>query len=137
MKRTAFRIKGKLPRLLNKYSKGHSILRLSREVNYPPSLLARYMVEAMTDLKSKKLTAALRDPTHALNNVSVIAEQYRSAERVRPSPQSTNTTTRLAIEVQEAIAADPLNSPMREKGRHCVGVEYEVVLEHYLRSMSK
>jgi hypothetical protein len=45
--------------------------------------------------------------------------------------------TRLAKEVQEAIAADPMYGPQYDKERHMVGVEYEVVLEQTLLEMGK
>jgi hypothetical protein len=45
--------------------------------------------------------------------------------------------TRLAREVQEAIAADPMYGPQYDKERHMVGVEYEVVLEQTLLEMGK
>jgi len=32
---------------------------------------------------------------------------------------------------------EPVSGPRQDKERHVVGVEYEVVLEHYLRSWGK
>jgi hypothetical protein len=44
-------------------------------------------------------------------------------------------TTRLALEVEEAIGADPMYGPIHDRQRHSIGVEYEVVLEDMLQSM--
>lgn len=46
-----------------------------------------------------------------------------------------SVTTRLALEVEEAIDADPMYGPIHDRQRHSIGVEYEVVLEDKLQSM--
>lgn len=66
-----------------------------------------------------------------LASTEVIAEQYAVSEQ--PPPPA--GTTRLAREVKEAQAADPLYGPEQDKAKHLVGVEYEVVLEHYLKNV--
>jgi hypothetical protein len=48
---------------------------------------------------------------------------------------ATVVTTRLAREVQDAIASDPMYGPKQDKERHWIGVEYEVLLEHTLTEM--
>jgi hypothetical protein len=47
------------------------------------------------------------------------------------------STTRLALEVQEALDADPLYGPKHDRWRHTVGIEYEVALEEMLKSMGE
>jgi hypothetical protein len=104
-------------------------------VNYPPALFARYLVEAATAFGGKKkLATAMRNPSIALKSKNVIVEKYRHSENIRPSQQH---TTRLSVEVIQAIDADPMNSPKQDKQRHTIGVEYEVILEHFLNKMSK
>ena len=48
-------------------------------------------------------------------------------------PGTVHRTTRLAVEVRDAIESDSLYGPLHDKQRHMVGIEYEVVLEHELR----
>ena len=45
------------------------------------------------------------------------------------------SSTRIAMEVQEAIEHDPLYGPMHDRRRHLVGIEYEVILEQKLRDI--
>ena len=45
--------------------------------------------------------------------------------------------TRLAKEVQEAIHLDPLYGPGSDRERQIIGIEYEIILEQTLLSMSK
>jgi hypothetical protein len=48
-----------------------------------------------------------------------------------------SVTTRLALEVIEAIDSDPMYGPAHDRQRQLIGVEYEVVLEYVLREMGK
>lgn len=45
------------------------------------------------------------------------------------------STTRLAMEVKEALDSDPLYGPTHDRWRHTVGIEYEVVLEDMLQTL--
>lgn len=120
---------------LEQYKKGASILELARAVNYPPHLFARYVVEAVTSLGRKQLAEAMRDGT-ALKSAEVIVDEFVPSEQVRQPPPEPGTT-RLATEVKQAQDADPLHGPRSDKERHVIGIEYEVVLEHYLSEMGE
>jgi len=137
---------------------GMSILNLAKKINYPPSMVARTIVEhvasfdgALTN-RRKFITEAIRDPIRKLSSPTIIAEAYRASERVlsAKAEESTirdpfsgqyifhsehNETTRLAREVIEATHADPLYGPRFDKERNFVGVEYEIILEETLRAM--
>jgi len=139
---------------------GMSILNLAKKINYPPSMVARTIVEhvasfdgALTN-RRKFITEAIRDPIRKLSSPTIIAEAYRASERVlsAKAEESTirdpfsgqyifhsehNETTRLAREVIEATHADPLYGPRFDKERNFVGVEYEIILEETLRAMGK
>jgi hypothetical protein len=45
--------------------------------------------------------------------------------------------TRLAIEAQRCIDSDPMYGPVHDKRRHCIGIQYEVMLEEYLKEMGE
>ena len=88
----------------------------------------------------------LRNPAKMLSSLDTIAPEFHIAEQFGKKPDQTTsssnntaalTTTRLAREVMEAIDSDPLHGPLHERERHFVGVEYEVVLEYQLKSLSK
>jgi hypothetical protein len=49
----------------------------------------------------------------------------------------TTKTTRLALEVQEAIASDSLCGPASDRARHFIGIEYEIVLERGLKNLGR
>eukprot|EP00934_Nitzschia_sp_Nitz4_P004059 Nitzschia sp. Nitz4//scaffold150_size53981//12331//13028//NITZ4_006672-RA/size53981-augustus-gene-0.33-mRNA-1//1//CDS//3329537056//4049//frame0 len=48
---------------------------------------------------------------------------------------SSSTSTRLAQEVMEVLAVDPLHGPHHDHRRRMVGIEYEVLLEQRLTAM--
>ena len=149
--------------VLVEYMQGSSIRQLAKNYNFPPSLLARGIVENITIYEKKEITKAMRDPLAKLCTVDVILEKYRDSENAsvvntntndgeipsallvspivdpfsgRPMPGS-DTCTRLAREVLEAINSDPLYGPRFDKERNYVGIEYEMKLERALRTMSK
>jgi hypothetical protein len=122
IKKNSHSIKTSMPELLDQLQNGTTILMLARQVNCPPHLLARRIVEATTTLKKKELTAAMRDPTKITAD-AITHDRWRS---LRPI---------LAEQVREAQDHDPLQSQHADKERHIVGIEMEVVLEHCLQEM--
>jgi hypothetical protein len=129
-------VKASLDRYLSEYRQGTTILELAKRANFSPHLFSRYIVEALTLWRGKILSEALRDPEAALASADSIIEMYRDSEDAVIGAAPT-ATTRLAKEVIEAQHADPLNSPQSDMERHCVGLEYECVLEFRLREMGK
>jgi len=139
------------------YMEGMSILNLAKKINYPPSMVARAIVEHVASFgaalnRRKVITEAIRDPIRILSSPTIIAEVYRGSERLlhTKAEESTirdpfsgqyifhsehNQITRLAREVMEATQADPLYGPRFDKDRNFVGVEYEIILEQSLRTM--
>lgn len=47
------------------------------------------------------------------------------------------TTTRLALEVKDAVDSDPLCGPVSDRARHFIGIEYEIILERGLKNLGK
>jgi hypothetical protein len=133
VKRQSSAIKKSLGNLADKYMAGSTIVELAKKENFPPYLLARWMVETITSINSKSaLTEAMREPATILDP-SVILPDYEESESVRPSCSSDSSIpSRISLEVQEAINADPMYGPLHDRERHTVGVEFEVVLEHLL-----
>ena len=138
VKKRAPAIKKDLPSIIQEYVRGISIRDLARKVNYPPYLLARYIVEVITEKSlgggKKALAQAMRYPLLQLASVEVIAAKYRASERIVTSAEM---TTRLACEVAEAVNFDPMYGPQHDKERYMVGVEYEVILELKLKALSE
>lgn len=85
--------------------------------------------------KKKGLAKAMKDPMNELGTMDVIAPEYHASEKKFAGQAA--SSTRLAIQVKEAIDSDPMYGPIHDKERHIVGVEYEVVLEHYLLETGK
>jgi len=137
--------------ILKEYVAGTSILSLAKKYNFPPSLLARSVVENITSFQKKRIKDAMKDPFVKLKFKDVILDQYQSSEPRSKSSTETecamidpfsglsmdNSTqvTRLAREVVEATNSDPLYGPRFDKERNYVGIEYEMILERALRSM--
>jgi len=141
--------------VLVEYVAGTSILNLAKKYHFPPSLLARGVIENITIYEKKEITKAMRDPLVKLKTVEVILDNYRNSESAmgtntniheppslidpfsgRPIPESASIT-RLAREVLEATNSDPLYGPRFDKERNYIGIEYEMILERALQSMSK
>ncbi len=134
--------------ILVDYCAGTSILNLAKKYHFPPSLLARGVIENITIYEKKEITKAMKDPMTKLRTVEVILDKYRDSENFHTAydvtdpfsggiiPQS-QSTTRLAREVLEATNSDPLYGPRFDKERNYIGIEYEIILEKSLQSMSK
>lgn len=56
------------------------------------------------------------------------------SRRLKLSQKATKTT-RLALEVKEAIDSDPLCGPTSDRAKHFIGIEYEIVLERGLKNL--
>lgn len=134
VKKTAPSIKNDLSDIIQDiFQEKATILELSRKCNFPPYLLTRSILEATVDFTAvdetkKKMLSDLLHYPHLLQDVTM-CPIYQS---IRP-----NTCTLLERQCTEALDADPMYGIQSDRDRHCVGIEYEVVLEHYLNSMSK
>ena len=110
-----------------------TILELSRKWNYPPYLLTRNILESTVEFtsggetKKKMLSDLLHDP-QILKDVSLLP-MYQSIK--------SNVCTLLERQCKQALDSDPMYGIQSDRDRHLVGIEYEIVLEHYLNSMSR
>ena len=117
-------------------------------------MVARAVVEHVAFCDSsnnrKLVTEAMRDPIGKLGSMNAIAAPYQISEKNgrgslvridqfsgRPITSPAQDVTRLALEVLEAVDADPLYGPRYDKERNIVGLEHEILLEQALISMSK
>lgn len=139
VKRTTHKVKAasKLQFLLQEYTtQQKSILQLAREINYPPYLLSRIIVEALLpELNKSQLTQAMRQPTSLLTNTTQHTAPNTNTSSTEKDDPKDMVSSKLAHHIQEALAADPMYGPRHDKQRHMVGIEYEVVLEHQLTNM--
>lgn len=71
--------------------------------------------------------------SHRLVYFGIVLRQ--SYPRLTEISSMTIKTTRLALEVKEAIASDPLSGPASDRARHFIGIEYEIVLERELKNL--
>mmetsp|Transcript_7768 Transcript_7768/g.11651 ORF Transcript_7768/g.11651 Transcript_7768/m.11651 type:complete len:285 (+) Transcript_7768:103-957(+) len=136
--------------ILVEYCEGASILSLAKKYNFPPSLLARGIVENITIFEKKEVTKAMKDPFVKLSALEHIFGPFRASEDAIQSENAEPLVdpfsgaplecpihaSRLAREVVEATNSDPLYGPRVEKERNYVGIEYEIILERALRSMN-
>jgi hypothetical protein len=130
------------------------IKQIAKQSNYSPYLLSRQIVEHIAILPTKKgLINAMRCPIQYLGTIENIKEefhyteeQYANKKKQNPplgeeqeqdnsKTTSSNTITRLAIEVKDAMDSDPLYGPISDRTKHFIGIEYEVALEHMLKEM--
>jgi len=137
------------------YVAGSSISSLAKKYHFPPSLLARGIIENITIYEKKEITMAMRNPLTKLHSVEVILDKYRNSEgpnlkQIQMCPKAalidpfsgtlickSDNATRLAQEVMEAINSDPMYGPRFDKERNYIGIEYEIILERALQSFSK
>jgi hypothetical protein len=71
--------------IAEEYRKGTSILSLAYINNYPPYLISRILVEAITNIGKRGLTDSMRDPMGLLGDPSVIEEKYLTSETSKRS----------------------------------------------------
>lgn len=71
--------------LVKEYAQGVSILQLSKNENYPPYMMSRYIVEHVAQLPDGKkgLTRSMRDPIGVLGESSVISAEFECSEQHR------------------------------------------------------
>ncbi|KAG7336821.1 TPD sequence-motif-containing protein [Nitzschia inconspicua] len=142
IKSRSFQVKSQCNNYVEQYRKGSSILQLAQTANFSPYLMARVIVENVAiipDDKKKFLTAAMRDPMHYLGRVDCVRDEFLDIEHQWATEEkerisSATAPTRLATEVNEAIDSDPLSGPRSDRAKHFVGIEFEVALEHMLRT---
>jgi hypothetical protein len=136
VKRAASIVKKNLSQMILELLEGRTtILQLARKWNFPPYLLTRNILDAITTISASKgagrttLSDVIRDPLQYLPNENIYLPEYR---KVR-----SDIALFMANQVQDAVRADPMYGLQSDKERHLVGVEYEVVLEHQLKKLSK
>jgi len=99
MKRTTHTVKSQTMRHIRSYLNGTSIVKLAMKCNYPPSMMARLIVENITQppssssttsrsnknntsVNKKYTTEAIRHPEKVLGNASLaILSEYQFSER--------------------------------------------------------
>ena len=89
------------------------IVNIAVEAGYPPYLMARIIVEALTGHKGKRLTDAMKDPSLHLS-----------------SPP--HGSPFLASSVLKAVNSDPLCGPRHDLYRRHVGISFEHLLARQL-----
>lgn len=136
VKKSAPKVKAMLKSIVKRYCDGQSIIALASQMNYPPYLLSRFIVEEVS-LKGgnkKSLAKTMKDPRTFLKDRSDIKEKYAFSES---SEDPKLLYTRLATEVIKAIECDPMYGPPHDRQRHLIGIEYEVLLEYQLNDLSE
>ena len=134
MKKTAPSIKINLSDIIQDIlQEKATIMELSRKWNFPPYLLTRSILEEIVNFasfgenKKKALSDLLRDP-YLIKDITLIPMYHNVGPK---------TFSLLQSQAKKAVDADPMYGIESDRDRHCVGIEYECVLEHYLKSMSK
>lgn len=136
MKRYGHTIKSQSTRHVQSYLNGNSILSIARKCNYPPSMMARLIVENVAVLPAaaagnttirhgnvntmqrKFITEAIRYPEKVLGDASSsVTPEYLFSEG-KGSKQNRRDDvledkrcvplSRLSIEVREAVSSDPM-----------------------------
>ena len=130
MKRTAHMVKSQATRHVQSYLNGTSILNIANKCNYPPSMMARLIVENvailpssnktikgnnLTGMHRKFITEAIRHPEKLLGDAStsVSAEYLFSESKGKQHRKMENESiciplSRLSLEVKEAVGSDPM-----------------------------
>ena len=68
-------------RLIQEYMAGKSIKDIAKGTNFSPAMLARRVVEEMTELVGKKkLSTAMKNPLEELGTIDIIKSKYQISE---------------------------------------------------------
>lgn len=143
MKKNSHLVKAKMTRHIQSYLNGTSILYIAEKCNYPPSMMARLIVEnvamlprsnnnggsikshTLSGVQRKFITEAIRHPEKNLGfPSSSVSPEYLFSEnkgkygqRQQNNDGATESSciplSRLALEVKEAVAADPMYGKYR------------------------
>jgi hypothetical protein len=132
MKRTSHLVKSQSTRHVQSYLNGTSILNIAEKVNYPPSMMARLIVEnvavlpqtgnntrqgTISAVQKKFITEAIRHPEKTLGDASAaVSSEYLFSEGKgsgRNAKEEAGNSeyiplSRLSLEVKEAVASDPM-----------------------------
>ena len=144
MKRTAHTVKSQTMRHIRSYLNGTSIVKLAMKCNYPPSMMARLIVENITQppssssstasrsnknntsVNKKYTTEAIRHPEKALGNASLaILSEYQFSER----NGSFGSGSRQQINDQSDTSSSPMKNDtnMNSLARHQAGGDEVIV----------
>jgi hypothetical protein len=150
MKRNSHVVRSSSTRHVQSYLNGTSILNIARKVNYPPSMMARLIVEnvallppsnnsgggngvksgnSLSTVHRKFITEAIRYPERVLGDASnSVSSEYLFSESKgkRSCGKEENEyipLSRLSLEVREAVGSDPLYGEFCVLSLSC-GYEY-------------
>jgi len=82
MKRTTHTVKSQTMRHIRSYLNGTSIVKLAMKCNYPPSMMARLIVENITQPPSSSSTASRSNKNNTSVNKKYTTEAIRHPEKV-------------------------------------------------------
>jgi len=138
----------------NQYSSSISNLDFSVDDNsiIPPTIPD--IKKHSSSYQKKAIRNALHDPFSVLGDTSSIRPMYQGTlakvvdasyvlQKLDPFtgllpsiPSKDGCTNKLTLDVWEATEQDPMYGPRHDRMSAIIGVEYELALEHILRSMS-
>lgn len=107
VRRSAHLHRAKMKEYCAAWREGESLVDISRRIDFPPSLLARLVVETQLGIQKKQVGELVRHP-----------------ERLADE--------RLRRELEESLKVDEHYSPTHDAARHNVGIEYEMLLRREL-----
>ncbi|DBA00498.1 TPA: hypothetical protein N0F65_002741, partial [Lagenidium giganteum] len=120
-------------KMLSRYAarrrKGDTISAIARSVDFSPCMLARVLLENVYGWPKPNISSLFKelvqnDPT-----------QSATAQRaIQSAKDNADDVCRLMVEVKECIETDAACSPLADRVRHNMGVEYEYVLLEKLRN---
>ena len=115
------------PQRLARYEQGASIFTLARELQLPPTKVARDVLEGLLEVRRSGVRELLRAP----EAIAACALRGESAARLQGSSGSgaqaaaARLLARLAAEVAQCVAADLKDSPLLDGAREWSGEEHE------------
>ncbi len=125
-----------------RYARGADLLALSAQLDLPPCLLMRLLLEALFALPHKAISAALRDPTRLpplppqppVPRARLAADITRAVAWVRGPSMPRHLCHHSASDIPPSTQ-DCICSPLVESLKAAAGAEYEGVLEARLTSL--
>ncbi|KAL3672236.1 hypothetical protein V7S43_002897 [Phytophthora oleae] len=120
-------------RTLRKYvarmDKGESMVQIARSVGFPACMLARLLLDAKYGWNKTTISNFLKEAMKDETELEADASQTPNRRGL-----SAEEYTRLIRELRECIDDDVIGSPLADRIRHNMGVEYEYLLLETLRN---
>ncbi|ETL82470.1 hypothetical protein L917_17359 [Phytophthora nicotianae] len=109
-----------------RYSAGESMRQIAKSVSFSPCMMARVVLDAKYGWSKTTISNLFKEAMKDESELEADAPNHRGL--------SEDEYSRVVREIRECISKDEIGSPLADRIRHNMGVEYEYLLLETLRN---